>query len=443
MKPTVLSNYYKDIKVYKSFTTEKYKINLYAISCIKKDTKKKTVLKYYISNQDIVDTITKNKTSAFRVFDSEANSGINIGFLDYITYGNKSYISDTLIGNSKELVGWGIDMEDLARDIFNAVVADEMNYQEAVRDFTQYNLSLTQDMITNMDEITCAMSKRYPWIKDDMVNDIIETVLSNTRIEFSLPYNKLEFKNNINHESIKEAFDFIIEVAESYRDEFLNREKDVKEEAKKIESDKSQTLYEDPDEIDLSEIFDKSEESDGLLKEFNDAIEKHEIKMDISKLPEFVSKMEQGLSSKIRQRRSEFPWEFIFTRYLQEACTLEYMMNGKRLLLKDAKRINQEYPGTFNLGDELLALFFLRNINQRDATYEHIVNKGCVNEQRYLYPFISGEGYQGLVERDAYDSILRNNIVCLYPGLTPDKVTQEHIESVVNYCTHIIGEDKQ
>lgn len=438
MKPTVLSNYYKDIKVYKSFTTEKYKINLYAISCIKKDTKKKTVLKYYISNQDIVDTITKNKTSAFRVFDSEVNSGINVGFLDYITYGNKSYISDTLIGNSKELVGWGIDMEDLARDIFNAVVADEMNYQEAVRDFTQYNLSLTLDMITNIDEITYAMTKKYQWIKDDMVKGIIETVLSNTRIEFSLPYNKLEFKNNINHETIKEAFDFIIEVAESYRDEFLNREKDIKEEAKKIESDECKALY---DNLDGSDLF-ENETSDDLLKEFSNAIEKHEIKMDISKLPEFVTKMERGLGDKIRQRKPEFPWEFIFTRYMQEACTLQYIINGKRLLLKDAQKINQERPGTFNLGDELLALFFLRNINQRDATYEHIINKGHINEQRYLYPFISGEDYQGLVERDAYNSILCNNIVCLYPGLTPDKVTNEHVKKIVDYCANIIGEGR-
>lgn len=420
---TQLSDEYSDIKRYEVFTTDKYKLPLYSFS-MHDNNGKKVVIKYYILSQDLSKIIKGYNNNPIKAYNVKQNSTINTGFLDYILYNNEAYISSTLISKSKDLVGWNIDMEDLIRDIQNATIAEEMNYAEAIRDFAEYEVECHHSMLVNEDKVKVAMKQAYPFLDESYIEGIVKLVLDNAIINFDLPYNKLEFINEAKMKAVNEAFDFIEEVVRDYRKEFNeNNSTTPKEEIKKIENKIAE------------------ERSDELTAEFEAAIAKHEETkkiFDASKLHVFVNNMETALIGEIRNVRDDFPAGWIRERFPQEACALQYCdANGNHLLIKDAQKANQSNPGTYNLGDELLAMFFMKHIGNKDATYEH----KDANNHRSYYPFLQGKAnpegapsYYGLLKREKYNNILKQNTTILFPGAKPEEITREHFTIVRNYC---------
>ena len=243
---TQLTKDYHDVVRCEMFVTEKYKLPLYAFSLVDNDNKK-FVIKYYILSKDLGQIVNGYNDSPIKAYNVKKNCHISSGFLDYVLFENETYISSSLILRSSSLTGWGIDMDELIRDIQNATVADEMNYAEAIRDFSEYQIKTQRNMLINVNDLKAIVKKSYNFLDESYIEEIINLIIDNAVINFALPYNKLEFKNNIKHENLEECFDFILEVVQSYKDEFLGRKEDVssKEEIKKIESDIAQKQYEE------------------------------------------------------------------------------------------------------------------------------------------------------------------------------------------------------
>lgn len=423
MKATTLSNYFNDVKIFDQFITEKYQLHLYAFTLVDiKDNKKKTI-KYYINKQELAKAIGKSNID-MRIYEQTQNKGINVGFLDYVNFEGSSYISSTLISKSTEIQNFGIDMEELEKDVMNATIADEMNYANAVRDFAEFKLACNRSILTNADQIKFKMKQSYPFLDENYIEDIINLVMDSAVINFELPYNKLEFVNQLKTEMVDEMFDFFEDIIKDYRKDFMLKNNITpKQEFKQAEQE---------------EINERNNE---LAEEFEAAIAKREQTkntFDPSKLHMFVNAMEKALVGEIRKVRSDFPAGWILERFPQEACALQYTdVNGNHLLIKDAQQANQINPDTYNLGDELLAMFFLRHIGNQLATYEHKDENGI----RSYIPFLEGKTqpdgrveYPGLLTRSKYNNILRQNIVLLFPELTADQVTIAHFDIVRNYC---------
>lgn len=421
---TELNKKYNDIKRFEVFTTEKYKLPLYSFVVIDND-KKKLVLKYYILSQDLSRVINGNKDRPIEVYMTKQNSNIPFGHLDYVLYNNETYISDQLITRSLNLIGWNINMEELITDIQNATIAEEMNYQEAVRNFTEYRVQCKHSMLINEDKLISVMKHNYPFLDEMYIEGIVHLIMDNAMIEFELPYNELKFAKEEKMKAVNEAFDFIEEVVRDYRKEFNDNDGVVspREEFKKTENEITE------------------QRTNEIIAEFEEAIAKQEQTkslFDASKLHVFVNNMETALIGEIRKVRSDFPAGWIRERFPQEACALQYHNDkGNHLLIKDAQRINQESPGAYNLGDELLTMFFMRHIGNKDATYEH---KDGNNHRSYI-PFLQGKiqpnglsEYYGLLSREKYNHILKQNTTVLFPGLKPDQITKEHFTIVRNYC---------
>lgn len=397
MKATLMRSYYDDIKCSNPiFITQKFKLPLYGFTCIAKDTGKKTVLKYYINLQDLI--VCFGDTVRMRCFEQEQNKDINIGLLDYIRFEKKTYLSSTLISKATNLKGWDVDMQELERDIFNATVADEMGYAEAVQDFTSYRVESKSSLCENTQDILARLKENYPFFKDDMLTSIINDVLDVAILNIELPYVPRPVKDP-NEETYKDAYEFIRDVIMSYEKSFGNKqsEDDVRAEMDAIEYENYQQQIQE--EIDNFEMFDDPDILEAQIPEAQTPENKEIQPVDWDKvnvsydiLSTFISKMQC----------SAWKDQSLISHYTNSM----YIVICSSLNVRYTGGWRNEHSGTDT--DPYWYCFRDHKVLNILAKF-YISNNGIKNRQFYCKHGGKETPFIDLI-CDSYDSILDNNI---------------------------------
>ena len=272
----------------------------------------------------------------------------------------------------------------------------------------------------------------------------IQTVEEEITINGQLPLNYNELIDSL---QLKENYGKV--VADNFKSDietiFTNAQYNVKvpvrEVTKIVEKEPSKiATYEALHELlkkNMKEIEEKMKEIDGYLK----SIENKLYLFDPSKIHDFINAVEEGCISLNTDK--SIPPDYLRNRLKQAACYMEYTdpkykeeyPDESILRLKKAKEINELKPGTFYLGDELVAKFLVSNIQFSEADYDYSANNHI--------PLLSGQyddgtTYNGLINRNNYIGMLCQNMTILYPGLQKSEVRTIHYDMLVNYCNTVI-----
>lgn len=409
---TQLSDEYTDIKRYEVFTTEKYKLPLYSFSMVDKNDKK-VVIKYYILSQDLSKIIKGYNNNPIKAYTVKQNSCINGGFLDYVLYNNEAYISSTLIAKSKSLVGWNIDMEDLIRDIQNATIAEELNYAEAMRDFSVYEVECKHSMLVNEDKLKFVVKQSYPFLDESYIEGIIRLILDHAVIEFDLPYNKLEFVNDVKMKAVNEAFDFIEEVVRDYRNEFNNNNgMTPKEEIKKTEMAIEQGYC------------------DEMTKAFEEAIQNRINVIDFithETVHNFKETMFTALIEEINKQRKadnlkELARDHIRTSIHYRSAYIEYGTYYKQIVNDNSYNTDEDW---------LMSMFFMDHIFSQDAYHDEDRKRApfLKADNAQVYALLTESRYKGLL-KGIVKSVLLKSLYDQYPEY---KVSNEDWKKIKDF----------
>ena len=176
----------------------------------------------------------------------------------------------------------------------------------------------------------------------------------------------------------------------------------------------------------------KPKENNVELKENNIKPKENEaIKFDYSKLKAFVDKMRNGVGNEM-SKKWNLPIRNVIHRFTQEACGSYY-----HVTYEDAIKTNMKNGScVYSITDELLAMFFLKNIKESNFDYSkdnagnNIYSDFIVKDENFNDSDIS----KGLMKESQYLAILSNNLTEVFTGLKPSEIQEKDIDYLYNYC---------
>ena len=172
----------------------------------------------------------------------------------------------------------------------------------------------------------------------------------------------------------------------------------------------------------------------------NDASQQS-IAFDQSRLGDFIKEMQKKVAVEINKGHKNITVDHARQRLKQVACSMLY--NGQ--FLKTVERQINNGEAIYNIGDEMMGTFFLKNISSKNADYDLKDENG---KRTGYIPFLSGVEknpdqfgnpipWSGLLDRKEYISILYEKLTILFPGTTKEDIEDNHsiyTDIVYKYC---------
>lgn len=324
-------------------------------------------------------------------------------------------------------------MEDINK-MSNANIINEISEKPVVdndsKEMVDESVQIVEEIVTEPVQIV-----------EETVVEPVQTAEEEITINGQLPLNYNELIDSL---QLKENYGKIVanDLENSIKTIFTNAQYSIKvpvrevtkEVTKIVEKESSKTTaYEALHEL----LKEKMNEIDNYLK----SIENKLYLFDPSKIHDFVNAVEKGCIS-LNTDKSISP-NYLRNRLKQVACFMEYTdpkykeeyPDESILRLVKAEEINKAKPGTFYLGDELVAKFLVSNIKFSEANYDYSNNN-------YI-PLLNGKYddgtlYYGLIDRKNYVGMLSQNMTILYPGLQQSEIRIIHYDTLINYCNRVI-----